>query len=117
MGKTSLLFEGDYLHRTRTALPNKSSRVACVNKIIQVVANEHQLSEHAMRGTKSTVEISYPRNMAMYLAYVDSGLCIKEIAVEFNRSPSTVNSSIKFIHSGLCDPGIRLEVQELRVRY
>lgn len=66
-------------------------------KIIHAVAEHYQINPHDLLGTSQAREVSFPRQMAMYLCRQELKLPYKKIGDLFTRDHSTVMSSVKLI--------------------
>lgn len=79
---------------------SKDKSTITLDNIINIVAEEYEVSSMDIRGTKKNKSISLPRHIAMYFAHTLTQFSTTEIGIYFgNRDHSTVLYSINKIES------------------
>lgn len=72
---------------------------AIVEKVIHEVCQAHHVTKAMLVGNDRHESVAWPRQIAMTLAFEESGLTQKEVGAVFNRANGTVHFAIHQVHN------------------
>ena len=86
-------------------------------KIQKAVADYYNFTVETLKSKKRTADVSYARNVAIYLCKMTTDETLEKIGLEFNRNHSTVIHSCELIEKGLeKNERLKQEIKDIKVK-